>query len=309
MDITRDPILIAGPTASGKSALAMALAEACGGEIINADSMQVYRGLPILSAGPSPAMRQQVPHHLYAHIAPEQAYSVGQWLADLAVILDDLRQRRRPAIIVGGTGLYFRAALSGLVELPDIPARVRQDLEVELEQHGLAHLYARLCADDPRWAQQIHPHDRQRILRGLEVVMATGQPLSQWQASATAPALIGSATRLCLMPERKWLYARCDARFEAMMAEGAVAEVAQFEQAHPKSRNIRKTLGFSALARLIAGEVSQDEARAQAKTETRRYAKRQMTWNRNQMITWRVLSETDYFNNMPKILSEITKNT
>ncbi len=285
----------------------MDLAAACDGEIVNADSMQVYRGLPILSALPTPEMQKEIPHHLYAHIAPEDGYSVGRWLTDLRGVLEDLKRRGRRAIIVGGTGLYFRSILAGLVELPEIPEDVRRSLADECNQLGLEALYVRLRQRDPQWAAQIHPHDRQRILRGLEVVEATNRPLSDWQKAETAPALVQEAICLCLMPERQWLYARCDARFSAMIAEGALTEVAQFAKNHPDATAPHKTLGYHQLRAVLDDELSLDAAAEQAKTQTRRYAKRQMTWNRNQMISWNMLSETDYFNNTSKILSEISK--
>jgi len=301
------PILIAGPTASGKSALAMALAEKFSGEIVNADSMQVYHGLPLLSAIPSPEMQAAIAHHLYAHVKPNESYSVGRWLADLEMTLQGLHARGRRPIIIGGTGLYFRAAEAGLVDLPDIPAEIRAELDQDLAGSGLSGLYARLQELDPELAARLHPHDRQRIMRGLEVVRATGKPLSAWQKSATAPALIGEAIRLCLMPDRAWLYARCDERFDMMVSMGALEEVAAFETAYPNGMGPRRTLGYEALSAVLAGHMALEQAIDQAKMQTRRYAKRQMTWIRNQMITWNRLSEKDYYNNMPKILSEISK--
>ena len=218
--------LIAGPTASGKSALALRLARAVGGEIVNADSMQLYRDLRLLTARPSPEDEAQAPHHLFGVADAADGWSTGRWLRAAAEVLDDLAARRRPAVVVGGTGLYFRALTEGLADIPAIPPDVRAAAETDFEAMGEDAFRARLATGDPAAAARIAPGDRQRLVRAWEVLAATETPLSDWQA-ATGPALPREAWRgVALEPDRAALYARCDARLEAMVEAGALDEVA-----------------------------------------------------------------------------------
>jgi tRNA dimethylallyltransferase len=301
------PILIAGATASGKSALALALAEQFNGRIINSDSMQVYDTLDVLTARPPRADLRRAPHALYGHVPVAAPYSVGQWqAAALAEIEAALAAGQRP-IIVGGTGLYFKSLTEGLVDIPDIPDNIRNALCARLEDAGLPALYAELERVDAPLAARLPPTDRQRILRGLEVFEATAQPLSVWQAQPqTAP--LSDYCGLLLMPDRDWLYARCNQRFEEMLAAGALAEVERVWALNlPPNTTALRALGVAELMALLQGEIDRDTAIAQAQQATRRYAKRQMTWFRNQMDGWQSFSEQDYANNFAKIFSFISK--
>ena len=301
--------LIAGATASGKSALALAIAEAFNGAIINADSMQVYDTLQVLTARPDAADLARVPHYLYGHISPKSDYSVGHWIKDATAALTKVRADGQIPVFTGGTGLYFRALLQGLADIPDIPADVREGLRARFEKEGVQALHAELKTRDPKLATRLHPNDPQRILRGLEVVEATGRVLSDWQADTQEPLLSELATCLMLAPSRDWLYSRCDARFEAMLANGsAQAEVAALSALNlPSEAMALKALGVAELNAVAGGEMELETAITQAQMHTRRYAKRQMTWFRNQMSDWASFTEQDYEDNFANIFSFISK--
>lgn len=278
--------LIAGPTASGKSGLALALAERTGAEIVNADSMQVYGDLSILTARPGPADLARVPHHLYGVADGGEAWSVGRWLRAAEAALAAIAGRGRPAIVVGGTGLYFRALTEGLSEIPPVPAEVRDAAEAAYATDGEAAFRERLQGLDPEAAARIAPGDRQRLVRAMSVPMATGRALSVWQAGEAEPVL--SAWRgLVLDPPRAALYARCDARLSAMVEAGALGEVKTLlDRRLDPGLPVMKALGVAEFAAHLHGELSLDEALAQARQATRRYAKRQTTWFRNQTAAW-----------------------
>ena len=301
--------LIAGPTASGKSALALAIAEAFNGAIINADSMQVYDTLRVLTARPDEANLARVPHHLYGHVSPQSDYSVGHWVKDATAALAQVRAKGQIPVFTGGTGLYFRALLHGLADIPDIPATLREGLRARLSDEGVHGLHAELEARDPELAARLHPNDPQRILRGLEVVAATGRTLSEWQADTQEPLLSEPVTCLMLAPARDWLYARCDARFKTMLADGAAqAEVAALSALHlPPQAMALKALGVAELQAVAGDDMDVETAIAQAQMHTRRYAKRQMTWFRNQMSDWPLFTEQDYADNFANIFSFISK--
>ena len=301
--------LIAGATASGKSALALAIAEAFNGAIINADSMQVYDTLQVLTARPDAADLERVPHYLYGHISPKSDYSVGHWIKDATAALTKVRANGQIPVFTGGTGLYFRALLQGLADIPDIPADVREGLRARFEKEGVQALHAELKTRDPKLASRLHPNDPQRILRGLEVLEATGRALSDWQADKQEPLLSEPATCLMLAPSRDWLYARCDARFETMLADGsAQAEVAALSALKlPPEAMALKALGVAELQAVASGGMELETAIAQAQMHTRRYAKRQMTWFRNQMSDWASFNEQDYEDNFANIFSFISK--
>jgi tRNA dimethylallyltransferase len=281
-------VLIAGPTASGKSALALALAETIGGTIINADSMQVYRDLRVITARPAPAEEARVPHRLYGEVDAAVNYSTGQWLRDVAVVLDDARATGRVPILVGGTGLYFKALTGGLAAVPPTPADIRARLRGRLKEQGVAPLYAELTARDPATARRLMPSDRSRICRALEVLEATGRSLSDWHKEGMPP-LLGSVrtAKIFLTCERKQLVTRIEARFAAMLNAGALDEVRTLS-----ARKLdpllpaMKAHGVPWLIRHLNGEISLDEAAAGVIMDTRRYAKRQLTWFRNQMKDW-----------------------
>jgi tRNA dimethylallyltransferase len=280
-------VLIAGPTASGKSALALALAERIGGSIVNADSMQVYRDLGIITARPTLAEEARVPHRLYGHVDAATNYSVGQYLADAGAALDEVRRSGRVAIFVGGTGLYFKALTAGLAAVPPIPPNIRDSVRARLAEHGAPALYAELQRCDPSTAARLSPNDRTRVSRALEVVEATGRRLADWQTEGL-PALIGpDAPRVFIAPDRAALYARIDARFETMIAAGALEEVRQLAARRlDPLLPAMKAHGVPWLIRHLAGEIALEDAAHHAKLDTRHYAKRQFTWFRHQLGDW-----------------------
>jgi tRNA dimethylallyltransferase len=283
-----DAILIAGPTASGKSALALALAEKLGGTIVNADSMQVYRDLRIITARPTPAEEARVPHRLYGHVDAAVNYSTGQWLRDIAAVLDELNAAGRLPILVGGTGLYFKALTSGLAAVPAIPAEIREQVRARLRSEGAAVLHAELVRRDPVTAQRLMVNDRSRISRALEVVLATGRSLTDWHREGL-PALVEPerAAKVFLICERRQLVARIETRFAAMLKAGALEEVrALAARKLDPSLPAMKAHGVPWLIRHLNGEITLDQAAASAVMDTRRYAKRQLTWFRNQMPGW-----------------------
>jgi tRNA dimethylallyltransferase len=281
-------VLIAGPTASGKSALALALAAKLNGAIVNADSMQVYRDLRIITARPTPEEEARVPHLLYGHVDAGENYSVGRWCRDVGHALAEIGRQGRVPILVGGTGLYFKALTSGLAAVPPIPAEIRSDVRARLQSEGAAALHAELARLDPVTAQRLMVNDRSRICRALEVVLATGRSLSDWHKEGM-PALVdpARAAKLFLTCERKELVARIEARFAAMLDAGALEEVMELSQRKlDPLLPAMKAHGVPWLIRHLNGEISLDEAAAGAVMDTRRYAKRQLTWFRNQMKDW-----------------------
>ncbi|MCR9121952.1 MAG: tRNA (adenosine(37)-N6)-dimethylallyltransferase MiaA [Phyllobacteriaceae bacterium] len=277
--------LIAGPTASGKSALALDLAVRRGGHIVNADSMQVYDGLRILTARPDADEMAMAPHHLYGHVPPAVAYSTGAWVRDVLALLERL-PADAPLIFVGGTGLYFRALTEGLSPMPDVPDAIRSDLRARLAAEGAPALHADLAMRDSEGAAALDPGDGQRIVRALEVLEASGRTLAAWQAQAAEPVLGADAVteRWRVMPDRASLYARIEARFDAMIAAGALDEVRRLRALGLASDlPAMKAIGVRELGAVLDGTMDEDAAIARAKTATRQYAKRQMTWFRNQL--------------------------
>jgi tRNA dimethylallyltransferase len=288
MMLQRDAILIAGPTASGKSALALRLAEKLGGTIVNADSMQVYRDLRIITARSSPAEEVRVPHRLYGHVDAAENYSVGRWCRDVAEALKEIAAQGRVPILVGGTGLYFKALLSGLAAVPPVPAEIRVQVRARLASEGAAALHAELMQRDSVTAQRLMVNDRSRITRALEVVLATGRPLTDWHRDGM-PALVEPkrAAKIFLTCQRKELVARIETRFTAMLKAGALDEVRALERRKlDPLLPAMKAHGVPWLIRHLKGEISLDEAAAGAVMDTRRYAKRQLTWFRNQLKDW-----------------------
>jgi len=278
-------VLIAGPTASGKSALALQLAQTHDAVIINADSMQVYRDLRIITARPTPEEEAQVPHRLYGHVDAAVNFSAGHWVADAAVALAQARAQNRLPIFVGGSGLYFKALISGLSAVPPIPAKVRDSVRARLELDGVEALHAELARRDQATAERLRPRDRTRIARALEVIESTGRSLTDWHRDGLPPLLPqGQFSALFLAPDRDQLYARIDARFDAMLAAGAPEEVAALAARHlDPLLPAMKAHGVPVLIRHLKGEITLEEAATIARADTRHYAKRQFTWFRHQL--------------------------
>ena len=283
----RHIILIAGPTASGKSALALALAERFGGVIVNADSMQVYRDLRVLTARPSAEEEALVPHHLFGHVDAAVNYSAGHYVADAARVLAELPADRL-AIFAGGTGLYFKALTSGLAAIPPIDPAIRDAWRERLAREGVEALHGELVVRDPVAASRIMVRDRSRILRALEVLDATGRPIADWHRDGLPPVIDADKTiRIFLHPARDELIARIEARFASMLDAGALEEVRALAARHlPDTLPAMKAHGVPWLRRYLDGDISRDEAAAGSVMDTRRYAKRQVTWFRNQMPGW-----------------------
>ena len=279
--------LIGGPTASGKSALALRLAQAIGGEIVNADSMQLYRDLGVLTARPSRNETLLASHHLYGVADAAEGWSVGRWLDAAREVLDDVARWRRPAIVVGGTGLYFRALTRGLADMPAIPRETAERLRREAGAAGELALRPRLARLDPEAEARISRGDLQRLLRALAVAEHTGRPLTAWQAD-TQPALAPGAWRAVVIePPRTALYAACDARLAAMFDAGAIEEVrALHARGLDPSLPAMKAVGVREIVELLEGRATCGGALERAQQETRRYAKRQLTWFRNQTPDW-----------------------
>jgi tRNA dimethylallyltransferase len=279
-------LLIAGPTASGKSALALKLARERRGVIINADALQVYRELRILTARPTPQEESQVPHRLYGHVSGRERHSVAAWLADATRELAAAWEQGLLPIVTGGTGLCFAALEKGLAEVPPVPAAIRD------RWRGFSgDLHGALAARDPAMAKRLNPADRQRLVRALEVIEATGRSLADWQreGKAAAPLAGASVERVFLHVPRRELHARVEARFDRMLAEGALDEVRPLSGLDP-GLPMMKAIGVAELAAHLRGEISLDEAAARAKAATRQYIKRQQTWWRGQMRAWPALA-------------------
>ncbi|PPJ46189.1 tRNA (adenosine(37)-N6)-dimethylallyltransferase MiaA [Rhizobium sp. KAs_5_22] len=280
-----DAILIAGPTASGKSALALELAKRHGGHVINADSMQVYDTLRVLTARPSEAEMEGVPHHLYGHVPAGATYSTGDWLREVAALVTDLKAKGALPVIVGGTGLYFKALTGGLDEMPAIPAEIRTRLRERLIAEGAEALYRKLESRDPAMAVRLGRQDGQRIVRALEVLEATGRSIADFQGRC-GPVIVDPqrARKIVKLPDRKLLHERINRRFGRMFDDGAVAEVeALLKLGLSPDMPAMKAIGVSQIAALLRGEMTPDQVVDQASAATRQYAKRQMTWFRNQM--------------------------
>lgn len=281
-------VLIAGPTASGKSALALEFAQAIGGVIINADSMQVYRDLRIITARPTAAEEKRVPHRLYGHVDAAENFSAGRWCVDTRAALEQAVADGQVPILVGGTGLYFKALTHGLSAIPPTPPDIRARLRERLDNEGIEILYGELGARDPQTASRLKPRDRLRILRALEVIAATGRSQTDWHREGLPPILDAErAVRIFLDPAREELKRRIERRFDAMLDAGALEEVRALDARNlPEQLPSMKAHGVPWLRRYLRGEISLDAAAEGAKTDTRRYTKRQATWFRTQMPGW-----------------------
>ena len=280
--------LIAGPTASGKSRLAMEMAEKTGAVIVNADSQQLYADLRILTARPSAGDEARAEHRLYGVADAAESWSVGRWTRAVMPLLAELAAQDRPALLVGGTGLYFNALTRGLADIPAVPDAVRDTVQVAYDAEGEAAFRRRLAEVDPVAAAAITPGDCQRLIRALAVVQATGRSLSDWKADTRPLLALGSYDALVVEPPRDRLYAACDERVSYMIQNGAVDEVRAL-----MARNLdpalpaMKAVGVPELAAHLTGATTLDRAIAAIRLATRHYAKRQLTWFRNQARDWR----------------------
>lgn len=279
-------VLIAGPTASGKSALGIELAQALGGVVINADSMQVYRDLRVITARPTPEEEARVPHRLYGHVDAAVNFSVGRYVADAVEVLRSLKDRL--PIFVGGTGLYFKALTEGLSDIPPVPEEVREQIRRESEGVETPELYRLLTERDPATARTLRPTDRLRVQRALEIFAATGRPLVSFHGlRQPGPLAEIPLIKLFLAPEREELRRRIDRRFLTMMEEGALDEVKRLgERRLDPMLPAMRAHGVPGLLAYLRGELSLDEAIAKGQSDTRRYAKRQFTWFRHQLPDW-----------------------
>lgn len=282
-----DCLLIAGPTAAGKTALALAAARQLDGEIINADSMQVYEGLHLITARPSDDEVAQAPHHLFGTVDPATRFSVGEWTAAALPLIEQIRDRGRTPIIVGGTGLYYLALTKGLAPVPEIDAASRERAERLIAEQGLDGLRQLAETFDPEATARIKPADRQRLQRIVEVGYATGEALSSFHKDTHPLLPAGSWQGVVIQPDREALYARIDQRFDLMLDAGAIEEVEAF-MARDLDPDLpaMKALGVPPLMAFLRGEMSREEAVDLSKRDSRRYAKRQLTWFRNQHADW-----------------------
>ncbi|KUL95687.1 tRNA delta(2)-isopentenylpyrophosphate transferase [Bosea sp. WAO] len=285
-------VLIAGPTASGKSALAVALAQRFGGGVVNADSMQVYRDLQVITARPTPEEMGDVPHHLYGHVDGATNHSVAAYAAEAAALLDTLSAQGRLPVLVGGTGLYFKALTEGLSAIPPVPEAVRVAFRAHAAECATDALHAELADKDPEMAARLRPSDRLRVMRALEVIAATGRSLASFQGERQPGPLAGQKLlQIFLAPERELVRERIDRRFDAMMAAGALEEVAALrERQLDPLLPVMRAHGVPGLIAYLDGTLALEEAVARGKADTRAYAKRQVTWFRHQMEGWHAVA-------------------
>ena len=281
-----DAVLIAGPTASGKSQVALSLAEALDAVIVNADSMQIYRELRILTARPSAADMERVPHYLYGHVGVRDAYSVGRYMLDVQRLRHEVRDAGKLLLFVGGTGLYFEALTKGLADIPAVPETVRSAVRAQFASQNGPAIHALLSERDPEMASELRPSDRQRMLRALEVIEATGHSLAFWQKQKPTPALEGMRlAKFVIDAPRELLRARISSRLQSMIGEGVLDEVAALEGLDP-ALPAAKILGLRELIALRAGHLAEEDAIRKVAILTAQYAKRQATWARQRMADW-----------------------
>ncbi len=292
----KQAILIAGPTASGKSALSIDLAKRVDGIVINADSMQVYKDLRVITARPSVLEEAIVPHKMYGVIDGAEAFSVMDWAKMAMDEVNDAWSRGCTPILVGGTGMYFKTLLDGMALIPDVAPKVRETVREEAEKFGSQKLHEELAVYDPVSAARLAPGDSQRISRAVEVYRSSGKAISDWQKETNPGPLAaldreGALTKLVLDWPRDELYRRCDLRFDMMLEAGALDEVQKLlDRSLSSTLPLMKSLGVPSLIEYLNGELSLESAREQSKTQTRRFAKRQLTWFRNQFPDWKRLN-------------------
>ena len=278
---------IAGPTASGKSAFAVKLAKRMGGEIVNADALQVYSELQVLSARPTTAEMEGIPHHLFGHISPNIRYSTGYWLREVDPLIIDILARGKTPILVGGTGLYFKALTEGLAQIPKLPPSAMEQAQAVLDADGIDALRSLADELDPQATAKVLGNDPQRLLRIVSVAKGTGKPLSAWQQETHAVLPAGTWKGMVILPKRENLYDKINARFADMIREGGLAEAKRiFDLGLASDLPAMKAIGLRELSAHLRGETSLDEAIELAMRQTRRFAKRQYTWLRGQMPDW-----------------------
>ncbi|MDA7634349.1 tRNA (adenosine(37)-N6)-dimethylallyltransferase MiaA [Alphaproteobacteria bacterium] len=274
-----DMICLAGPTASGKSGLAVAIAQQCNGAIINADSMQVYAGIPIISAAPDETEQNGVPHYLFGQIDPAQRYSQADWLKAATDTVASIRANGQIPILVGGTGFYFKAATEGIVPMPDISSDVKVQAQAMLNEAGNQGLHARLAEIDPDLAARLEPGDSQRVLRGMEIWLASHIPLSKWQKGVAKGRLLGRPLSVNLRPPRDVLYRKINSRFEQMVEHGAIDEISALHARKlDETLPAMKAVGVRPILDMLKNIINKEKAIELAQRDSRRYAKRQFTW-------------------------------
>lgn len=302
------PILLSGPTASGKSALAIGLAERFGGCVINADALQVYAEWRVLTARPLPVEAARVPHRLYGHVPAAVPHSVGAWLREIAAVLDDCAARGLRPVIVGGTGLYFRALTEGLAEIPEPGAEAREIADRLFALGGCPALVAWLADRDPETLSRLDRANPARLVRAVAVLAGTGRGLSAWQAATPPPLLpLPSCVALKLLPPRATLEGRIAVRLRAMPGEGVLDEVAAVARLGlPPSRPAMKAVGAAEFLAHLRGEIALETAIERAIVTTRRYAKRQQTWMRNQMLSWKAITAQENYEILVSATDHVT---
>ena len=296
-------VLLSGPTATGKSSLASKLAEKIDGEIINADSIQLYRDLFILTARPD-IKKEKIKHHCYGFLDGDTNWSVGKWINEINKILKDVIKRKKVPIVVGGTGFYFKAITDGLSPIPDIDKSIRLKIENDLEKNGLTELQKRLAFIDPKASEKINPNDRQRIMRALEVYEGTNKKISDFWLMKREKIINYKSINFKIDADREWIYKNCDLRVDYMFENGAVEEVRHLlTKNYSENSPIMKAIGVDEITSFLNSDITLDKALELIKFKTHQYAKRQITWINNQMISWNSIN-TQYSN---KIINEIIK--
>ena len=296
-------ILISGPTATGKSSLAIKISELVGGEIINADSIQLYKDLTILTARPS-LEKEKIKHHLYGVLDAEISWSVGRWVNEVKALTEEIIQNNKTPIIVGGTGFYFKAITDGLSPIPDINPSIREELNGDVLKNGLESVYKDLQLADPDASKKINPNDKQRIVRALEVFKGTKRKISDYWLLKREKHIENPTINFKIEADREWIYNNCDLRVEEMFREGVVEEVERLgKKKYPLKTPIMKAIGVEEILSFLKGDISINKASDLIKFKTHQYAKRQITWINNQMITWNDIN-TQYSD---KIIDKIIK--
>lgn len=276
--------IVCGPTAGGKSAKAMEMAAQLNGVIINCDSLQIYNGLPMLTAQPTPEDFASIPHELYAVLKPDENFSAGNWRDKVEPIIRKTFEQNKTPIIVGGSGLYIKALTEGFSPIPSVPANIRDAAILKQKELGTPAMYEALQQRDPEMAAHIHPHHTSRLLRAWEILEATGRSLAFWQKQPLSGPPEGLQFQIHkIIPERDVLYARCNARFLQMIENGVIDEVKNFAAENNVASPLTKALGYKSLLNYLENRLSKSEAIEQAQAETRRYAKRQVTWFKHQI--------------------------